>query len=94
MGSGSYLIWAAQPDYKVFADPRIELFPRDIWWDYVSLINVLPGWEDLLNQYGINTIMINPEAQELLVEALEESHMWSVRYKDEAAIIFVKDSIE
>ena len=26
-GFGSYLIWAAQPDYPVFVDTRLELYP-------------------------------------------------------------------
>ena len=61
MGFGSYLIWAAQSEIKVFADPRIELYPREIWWDYVSVLNTLPNWQEILEKYEINTIMINPK---------------------------------
>jgi hypothetical protein len=35
MAYGSYLIWAAQPDYPVFVDPRIELYPYSYWIDYI-----------------------------------------------------------
>ena len=40
MGSGSYLIWVAQPEYPVFANPRIELYPRQIWEDYIFIVLV------------------------------------------------------
>lgn len=92
MGYGSYLIWAAQPEYKVFTDPRIELYTQEIWWDYVYLTNVLPGWEEILDRYGISSVMVNPDAQKLFVEALEESGGWSEQYKDQSAVIFVKEA--
>ncbi|MCU0612305.1 MAG: glycosyltransferase family 4 protein, partial [Candidatus Eisenbacteria bacterium] len=30
-GFGSYLIWAASPAYKVFSDPRLELYDLQLW---------------------------------------------------------------
>ncbi len=90
MGFGSYLIWAAHPEYKVFADPRIELYPRDIWWDYIALVNALPGWDELLGEYDIHTIMLRPQGQEPFVDALQESSGWREIYKDQSAIIFVR----
>lgn len=94
MGHGSYLIWAAQPGYKVFADPRIELFPRDIWWDYVSVINVIPGWEALLEKYEVNTILLNPAAQKSLVSALNDSNNWRKTFEDQSGIIFIRNDVD
>ncbi len=90
MGYGSYLIWAAQPEYKVFADPRIELYSADIWRDYLSLVNALPGWEEILDKHDINTIMVRSDGEQKLVEVLEKSSGWREIYRDEAAVIFIR----
>ena len=37
MGYGSYLIWALYPDHKVFIDARVELYPLDVWEDYIAI---------------------------------------------------------
>ena len=90
MGFGSYLIWAAYPDYQVFVDPRIELFPFEIWEDYIALSNALPGWEERAGTYGIRTLLLNPDRQALLVAAAEASQNWILAYEDQSAVIFSK----
>ena len=90
MGFGSYLIWSAYPDYLVFADPRIELYPLETWWDYSAVENALPGWENLLDQYGIQTLLLNPTTQAPLVGALEDSQDWIIKYEDQAAAIYTR----
>ena len=67
-----YSIWAAFPDYQVFVDPRIELFPLEIWVDYITLSNAFPGWEELVDSYNIGTLMLDPVKQAPLVAAAED----------------------
>jgi hypothetical protein len=92
MGFGSYLIWAAQPEYKVFVDPRIELYSAEIWKDYILITNGIPGWEDKLATYGMQTLMVSPSQQASLLEAVKESPDWQLVYQDEAALIFTNQS--
>jgi hypothetical protein len=91
MGFGSYLIWAAQIDYQVFTDPRIELYPSQIWNDYIYLSNGFPGWEVKLDEYNINTLMLSPNEQFVLINAVEKSGIWSMLYKDESAVVFTRN---
>ena len=90
MGFGSYLIWAAQPRYQVFVDPRIELFTSEIWNDYIYISNALPGWQQKLNEYGINTLMLSPAKQANLIAALGKANNWSSIYQDESAHIYTR----
>jgi hypothetical protein len=90
MGFGSYLIWAAGRDYKVFVDPRIELYPLELWRDYLSLSRGRPGWENILQGYEINTLILNPATQGGLIEAAGNSADWGQLYEDQAAVIFVR----
>jgi hypothetical protein len=90
MGFGSYLIWAAHPAYPVFVDPRIELYTVELWMDYVSLSTAAPGWEERLDQYGIQTLMLNPEEQMGLLNATRESGQWDEIYTDSASVILTR----
>lgn len=85
---GSYLIWAAQPDYKVFVDPRLELYPAEIWMDYVYIATAQCGWEEKLAQYGINSLMLNVHEQPKLVRAASQSAGWRMIYQDEHSVLF------
>ncbi|MBN1887920.1 MAG: hypothetical protein JW850_08005 [Thermoflexales bacterium] len=87
---GSYLIWAAQPDYPVFVDPRIDLYPAQVWLDYIHIAGAGCDWEGLLERYRVNTLMLSLEGQAALVEAASQSPDWQVVYQDTQAIILVR----
>jgi hypothetical protein len=88
MAFGSYMIWAAQPDYQVFADPRIELFPQAIWDDYQQISRTEPGWEEKLNQYAVHTLVLNPGVQSALAREASRSNNWQLIHQDGTAHIY------
>ncbi len=87
MAFGSYLIWAAQPDYQVFADPRIELFSQEIWDDYQLISRAAPGWQQKLEDYQIQTLFLNPSVQSDLVNKAMQSDQWHFIFRDDTAQI-------
>jgi hypothetical protein len=87
---GSYLIWAAHPQYPVFVDSRIELFPEKVWMDYLMISNATSDWGLMLREYGVNTLMLSPVEQPNLVRAVEESSEWNFLYGDSSARIFTR----
>jgi len=91
MSFGSYLIWEAQPEYPVFVDPRIELYPAELWLDYIRISAAIPGWEEQLEGYGIRTLMLSPQEQAGLVQAAQASGQWREIYSDTACIILVRE---
>ena len=90
MSFGSYLIWAAYPEYQVFADSRIELFPVSVWQDYFSISNAEAGWEEKLTSYGVNSLMLNVSEQQSLIEAVDSSNDWTAVYRDDTAAVYVR----
>ncbi len=88
MPFGSYLIWAAQQEYPVFVDSRIELYPVEVWMDYLHISAAGCGWEERLAHHGVRTLMLSPQEQPALVAAARESPNWRLVYQDEAAVIF------
>jgi hypothetical protein len=90
MGFGSYLIWAAAPNYPVFVDSRIELYPPEVWRDYLEISAADEGWEQRLEQYGVNTLMLSPREQPSLVAAVEGSPDWRLAFRDSEAVVYVR----
>lgn len=92
MSFGSYLIWAAYPEYQVFVDLRIELYSTEIWMDYIEISNANGDWERRLRDYGVNTLMLSPVEQSSLLQAVQASDEWVKVYQDTSAYIFVRGS--
>ncbi len=90
---GSYLIWTAYPDYQVFVDTRIELYPYALWEDYIAITNAAEDWEARLATYGVETLMLSRQTQTALIEAAAQSPRWEQRYADATAVLFVRRSI-
>ncbi|MBC7228276.1 MAG: hypothetical protein H5T61_13775 [Thermoflexales bacterium] len=90
MPFGSYLVWAAQPDYPVFVDSRIELYPVKVWLDYLHISAAGCEWEERLARYGVRTLMLSPQEQPALVAAARVSPHWEPIYEDSTAVIFVR----
>jgi len=90
MPFGSYLVWAAQPEYPVFVDSRIELYPVEVWLDYLHISAAGCGWEERLARYGVRTLMLSPQEQPALVAAARASPHWHRVYEDTAAVLFVR----
>ena len=89
MSFGSYLIWVAQPEYPVFVDGRIELYPQEVWEDYLAISNALGDWEGELERYGVHTIMLSPSEQPFLVLAVQKSSRWLLVFEDQAAVVYI-----
>ncbi len=85
---GSYLLWEAQPEYPVFVDTRIELFDPEIWTEYILTSNGMGKWQEVLDQYQVETIMASPSEQGGLIKALASSNAWTKVYTDDVAIIY------
>ncbi len=91
MPFGSYLVWATQPDYPVFVDSRIELYPVEVWLDYLTISAAGCGWEERLQRYGVRTLMLSLREQPALVTAIRASPRWRVVYEDEVALLAVRE---
>jgi hypothetical protein len=89
MSFGSYLIWAAQPEYRVFVDGRIELYSQEVWGDYLEISNAVGDWEAQLDGYGVHTLMLSWSEQPNLVAAVLASNGWQLVFEDNAALVFL-----
>lgn len=88
MGYGSYLIWAL-PEQKVFVDPRVELYPYELWLDYIR-ISRAARYHELLEHYGADRLLIDRILQEELARALEADPRWEKEFEGARAQVWRK----
>lgn len=57
-------------------------------FEYLSIVNAQPGWENKIESYNINTIYLPPEYP--LAKKLENDNKWEIVYKDNLAVIIIR----
>jgi hypothetical protein len=80
---GGYIIWHL-PDTPLFVDGRTDLFGDQILTDYMAVITVDENWQEVLDEYEIDTLLV---PQGSLISKVAESTGWKIIYRDEIAVI-------
>ena len=81
---GGYLIWN---DIPVFADGRADVY-EDFLFTFQQVNSGRPGWEQPLNEYGVDYVLIEPDTP--LAALLAAGSGWASVYQDDVAQIFVR----
>jgi len=89
---GDYIIYAAWPRYKVFFDGRSDMYGVARMKEYIKVVRIEQGWDEVLKKYNINWIIYN--ANSPLSQFLLERDDWKLIYADKVANIFVKRTPE
>jgi hypothetical protein len=92
MGMGSYFIWAL-PDQPVFIDTRVELYPFELWQEYIRISRGI-RYNDLLAKHGVERIVLDVKQQRELSLSLESDPIWQLVYSDEYCEIWDRYSAE
>lgn len=80
---GDYLIYMKR---KAFVDGRVDFYGTDFEKKTGDVLNARYGWEQTLERYGVDTILLSPSTP--LTGALKESNKWRVVYDDGIALVF------
>ncbi len=80
MGYGSYFVWAL-PEQQVFVDPRVELYPLEIWESYRNITYGV-RCADLLAKHDVERVVLDVALQEELATALASDSRWQMVYID------------
>jgi hypothetical protein len=83
---GGYVIYRLYPGVKVIDDDRHDLYGEQFFKDYLTIIRVEPGWEQLLSQFNASWVLMPKNSP--LAEALNEKTDWRVEYQDATASLF------
>jgi hypothetical protein len=90
-------IWAswlevAFPEHPVFVDSRIELFPAELWEEYDLVSDGRDGWQDVLDRWDIDLLLLSRNQQEDLIEVIERDGApgWTVVHEDANGLLLVR----
>tara|TARA_R110002072_G_scaffold303140_1_gene495560 strand:+ start:33824 stop:35458 length:1635 start_codon:yes stop_codon:yes gene_type:complete len=85
---GDYLLWAGPKDMKVFVASHCHLVPKDVWDDYMGIVQMQGSWLAMLKRYGINTVVIDEEYREPMIMRLYEDKDWKMLFRQDGQAIF------
>jgi len=95
MELGDYLLWDGPEKTSIFANSHVHLLPREVWNHYLTIINLGSGWDELLERYGVNTVVLDLPRRNNLLRALEKDEKWRVGYQDgRSAVLLRNDPIQ
>jgi hypothetical protein len=91
--TGGYLLWALYPDYKVFIDPRLVPYVKQVAPDYWSFVSKPVTAEDINRfeqKYPFKTAIIHYKELPLIFDFLSAG--WRLLYFEKNAAILVHES--
>lgn len=80
----------ASPANPVFVDSRIELFPKDVWADYVAVIGARVGWQGILDRWRVDAIVLQA-GDSTIAAMIEQDPAWRLVYRDGSGTVFVRN---
>jgi hypothetical protein len=88
---GEYLGWSLSPDYPVFMDARIEIYPDDVWAQYDAVTRGRADWQRILDRYGVVWLVLDGRSgyHAGLLEQVRRSPDWEERPDLEAGDVVV-----
>jgi len=79
------------PNVRIFMDGRADPYPPEIWNAFVTISAGLPGWQETLDHYKVNAVLLNQG--DPLIGALKGMPGWrEVAQGDSCCTLFIRRS--
>lgn len=90
---GGYFIKEfSDTDIKPFIDGRADIYSKVTMNDYSKLYYLIPGWEDIIQKYDFDTIIMKPDS--VLTNELLKTSNWELYFEDETTKIIKRRSFQ
>jgi len=83
---GGYLIYRLYPQVTVFIDDRHDFYGEPYLRDYLKVLHIEPGWNQVLGRLGVKLVLV--PAKSKLGDALQHEPGWKATYSDDVARVF------
>lgn len=94
---GEYLQWNLAPyDCKVFLDCRIEIFPDNVFEEYLGVINGRADWHEILDRYQVDGLVLvkrqphDVKPQNDLKPLVDRSGQWELAEETGSFLLYVR----
>ena len=85
---GSYFLQRLYPGYQPWIDIRLWIYPDKLWNRYLAASRGEAGWEQLMEEYHIDTLVLSIQTQQGLIDAASLHADWAEAYHDDQAVVF------
>jgi hypothetical protein len=85
---GGYLLYRLWPEKQVFIDGQTDFYGEGLTREYLAVIDASPGWEEILDRYGVEWIILPPDRT--VSPWLDQSAEWERQYEDETAVVWIR----
>ena len=87
---GDYLVWAGPKNLPVFVTSHVHFIPETVWQHYFDIVKLRVGYEQLLDVYGINLIVLSKSMHLDAIEQLQRDGRWQTDYEDDRAVVLTR----
>lgn len=87
-----YGSWAefSAPQLQVFVDPRIELFPNQVWNDYFTVSAGRAGWDTVLARWHVSVVILHPAWASGLLAVIRHDPNWRLLTRSVDGAVYVR----
>ncbi len=85
---GHWLALHGPPGLETFVTSDTHLIPRQVWGGYLRLIEAGHEWQEILELYDIETVILDRIQQPRLAGVLRVAEGWNLIYDDNLALVF------
>ena len=73
-----YASWSEYlaPELPVAVDPRIEIFPKETWDDYLLVSQGRDGWQEVLDRWDVRVLVLHPDQSTGLLSVIDDDPGW------------------
>ena len=86
---GSWMEFSA-PQLPVFVDPRIELFPNDVWSDYFAVSEGRAGWDKILARWDVPIVILHPAWAGGLLGVISHDPHWRLLARSSEGAVYTR----
>lgn len=72
----------------VFVDGRMHKYAPQVMADYVAIVDAEPGWERLVDDYGVDAILLQPHTA--LVRGAAQDAGWCEAFRDDIQVLLFR----
>jgi xanthosine utilization system XapX-like protein len=86
---GSWVEFSA-PQLPVFVDPRVELFPDQVWNDYFIVSEGRVGWDGILARWDVRVVILHPSWASGLLTVIRHDHHWRLLARSSEGAVYLR----
>ncbi|MBA4029490.1 MAG: hypothetical protein C0478_01015 [Planctomyces sp.] len=85
---GDYLLANGPAGIQLFVNSQVQLAPREVWRDYLTVVDMGSGWSEILDRYSVNTVVLDKQFRDGLIRRMKEEAAWKLVYEDARGAVF------